>query len=134
MSENRWIFCENTEQSLRCTKLNFSDLSVLKDNLQNTISRKVIKQLEFNLNSIESKFREMYKQKKKFSWNWFSTSKSSKEQIPANKLSQLESLQLSLIEYYFLVGCFDLAIVELKSLSDSLSVNLIRKEVVTLHL
>ena len=64
LGQNRQIFCENTEQSFRCKKLNFSDLSVIKDSLSNTIKTKVVKQLEFNLNSIESKFREMYKQKK----------------------------------------------------------------------
>ena len=42
LDERRQIFCENTEGSLRCRRLNFSDLSVLRDNLQNTINRKVI--------------------------------------------------------------------------------------------
>jgi hypothetical protein len=107
---------------------------VLRDNLQNTINRKVIKQLEFNLNSIEVKFRELYKQKKKFSWNWFTGNKNSKEQTPKNKLSELETLQLSLIEYYFLIGCFDMALSELKSLSESLTVGLIRNVVVILLL
>lgn len=44
LSEDRQIYCENTNDSMRCKKLNFSDLSVLKDNLQNTINRKVSQQ------------------------------------------------------------------------------------------
>ena len=53
LNDQRQIFCENTEDSLRCKKLNFSDLSVLRDNLQNTINRKVkIKRLLNNWNLI----------------------------------------------------------------------------------
>lgn len=73
----------------------------------------------------------MYKQKKKFNWNWFSSNRSSKEQTAPNKFSKLETLQLSLIEYYFLVGCFDLALVELKSLSESLTVGVTRNAAAT---
>lgn len=95
---------------------------MLRDNLQNTIRRKVVRQLEFNLNSIEARFRELYKQKKKFNWNWFSSRSAGKEQTPPNSFSELETLQLSLIEYYFLIGCFDLALAELKGLSEALTV------------
>jgi hypothetical protein len=45
LDEEKQFFCENTEDSLRCKKLNFSDLSVLRDNLQNTINRKVMSDL-----------------------------------------------------------------------------------------
>ena len=84
------------------------------------------------MNSIESRFRELYRQKKKFNWNWFSSNKNSKEQTPPNKLSELETLQLSLIEYYFLIGCFDIALSELKNLTEALTVRLKRNEDVTL--
>lgn len=94
---------------------------MLKDNLQNTISRKVVKQLESNLNKIETKFRELYKQKKKFSWNWFTGNKTNKDQTPPNKLSELETLHLSLIEHYFLIGSYDLVSSELKLLYETLS-------------
>ena len=90
--------------------------------------------MEFNLNSIETRFRELYRQKKKFNWNWFSSNKSSKEQTPPNKLSELETLQLSLIEYYFLIGSFNIALSELKNLTEALTVNLIRNEGVILLL
>ena len=41
LNEKRQIFCENTEDSLRCKNLNFSDLKVLRDILHNTINSKV---------------------------------------------------------------------------------------------
>lgn len=83
------------------------------------------------MNSIEARFRELYKQKKKFSWNWFTSNKNKQDQTPKDKLSELETLQFSLIEYYFLIGAFDLALSELKNLSETLTVTLTRKGAAT---
>lgn len=119
--DNLQISSINIKNSDRCQKLNFNDIDGFRDSIRKNIYTYFIPFYEKKMNLLLSQNLETRNAKKKSVWSFF-TNESTKTKGNPNDFSTQEKTQFNVAENFFVIGNYELAAAEFKSLAHSFAV------------